>query len=197
MSAPFKRVIQNIVESEVKKSRFIGYAYPIDDEENAKAILENLRIAHKGATHVCYAYIADEAAAVTRYGDDGEPSGTAGLPIMNALSSSGCKKSLIAVVRYFGGVKLGAGNLSRVYGNVAAMLAKDSAMYKIQMVIKFQVDYNGYAQAKRAVELSGKILSSEFLEKIAVTAAVDSTFGLERYSPIVSGTILSQIEQSE
>lgn len=106
----------NTVTIEVKKSKFIGYCYEIDSEEEAKKVLESLKKEHKKARHIPYAYKVNNTA---RKSDDKEPSNTAGLPIYNLLEKRNMNNCLIAVVRYFGGVKLGAGNLLRAYLNTA------------------------------------------------------------------------------
>lgn len=97
---------------EVKKSKFIGYFYEIDEVNEIKEIIENLRKEHKKAKHVVYAYRFKNTAGKT---DDKEPSGTAGLPLYNLLEAGNLNNKLIVVVRYFGGTKLGAGPLMRAY----------------------------------------------------------------------------------
>ena len=97
---------------EVKKSKFIGYFYEIDEVNEIKEIIESLRKEHKKAKHVVYAYRFKNTAGKT---DDKEPSGTAGLPLYNLLEANNLNNKLIVVVRYFGGIKLGAGPLMRAY----------------------------------------------------------------------------------
>lgn len=100
----------------VKKSRFIGYLYEIDSKEEAKVIIDNLHKEHKKARHIPYAYKVNGTASKS---DDKEPSNTAGMPIYNLLERKHMDNSLIAVVRYFGGIKLGAGGLFRAYMDAA------------------------------------------------------------------------------
>ena len=97
---------------EIKKSKFIAYYYEISSVEEAKRILELLRKEHKKARHIPYAYKVNNTASKS---DDKEPTNTAGLPLYNLLEKKQLDNSLIAVVRYFGGIKLGAGNLLRSY----------------------------------------------------------------------------------
>ena len=104
-------------ETVIKKSRFITFVYGIKDGVDAEEKLAFLRKKYYDSTHVCYAYVADETGNEMRYSDDGEPSGTAGQPILDALKKSGLKKTLVAVVRYFGGTLLGAGGLVRAYSS--------------------------------------------------------------------------------
>jgi len=97
---------------EIKKSKFIAYYYEISSVEEAKDILEKLKVEHKKARHIPYAYILTNTASKS---DDKEPTNTAGLPLYNLLLHKNLNNVLIAVVRYFGGTKLGAGNLLRSY----------------------------------------------------------------------------------
>ena len=99
----------------INKSRFIGYAAPCADEEEALSFLRRIRDEHKTATHHCYAYIIGENASIMRYSDNGEPSGTAGMPIMDVMQARGVVNCCIVVVRYFGGTLLGTGGLVRAY----------------------------------------------------------------------------------
>lgn len=104
-----------MTEIEIKKSRFIGYAYNVSEVSHVKNILKELSKENKKATHICYAYkIVGENYAEKAF-DDGEPSGTAGKPILNVINKQNLSNILIVVVRYFGGVKLGAGGLVRAY----------------------------------------------------------------------------------
>ncbi|MBQ8659711.1 MAG: YigZ family protein [Bacilli bacterium] len=101
---------------EIKKSKFIGLYYEISSQEEAKEIIENLKKEHKKARHIPYAYKVNNTA---KKSDDKEPSNTAGLPIYNIIERKNLDNCLIAVVRYFGGVKLGAGGLLRAYSDAA------------------------------------------------------------------------------
>ena len=101
-------------KEEIKKSKFIAYYYELDDTNDIKIIIDELRKEHKKAKHIVYAYKFDNTAGKT---DDKEPSGTAGLPLYNLLESNNLNNKMIVVVRYFGGIKLGAGPLMRAYKN--------------------------------------------------------------------------------
>lgn len=106
---------------EIQKSKFYAFAYPVFDAKTAEGILGNIRSEHKSATHVCYAYVLDTP-KTEKASDDGEPSGTAGKPILELLKKKKLSNVLLVVVRYFGGIKLGAGGLVRAYttaGNMA------------------------------------------------------------------------------
>ena len=113
----------NTFESIVKKSRFIGYYYHLDDISDVDLILDSLAKEHKKARHMPYAYVFNNTAK--KY-DDKEPSGTSGMPIYNILEKKKLSNCMIIVVRYFGGTKLGAGLLARTYGDVANNVTKNN-----------------------------------------------------------------------
>ena len=104
----------------INKSRFIGHGCPCETEEEALAFLASVRADHKDATHNCYAYIIGANMGVMRYSDDGEPGGTAGMPIIEVMKARGVTNCCVVVTRYFGGVLLGAGGLVRAYSQGAA-----------------------------------------------------------------------------
>ncbi|MBR3503374.1 MAG: YigZ family protein [Clostridia bacterium] len=105
----------------VNKSRFIGHGKPVESEEEALAFLREMREAYKDASHNCYAYIIGANMGVMRYSDDGEPGGTAGMPIIEVMKNRGVTNACVVVTRYFGGVLLGVGGLVRAYTQGAAM----------------------------------------------------------------------------
>ncbi len=106
---------------EIKKSKFIAYYYEIESVEETKIILENLKKEHKKARHIPYAYKCSNTASKS---DDKEPTNTAGTPIFNMIEINNLDNVLIAVVRYFGGIKLGSGGLTRAYLNAAKEVMK-------------------------------------------------------------------------
>lgn len=110
-----------VAEIEIRKSRFIAHAAHVTDREAAMAWLDSLRARYPDARHHCWAYLLGnpEQSSSAATGDDGEPSGTAGKPILNVLQHKGVGDVMIVVVRYFGGIKLGAGGLTRAYGQAA------------------------------------------------------------------------------
>ncbi len=126
MIRPYKTLLNNAADEVViNKSRFIGYAAPCETEEAALAFLNGIREKHKDASHCCYAYVIGLNAGIMRYSDDGEPSGTAGMPIMEVIKAQQVVNLCVVVVRYFGGILLGAGGLVRAYtqGCVIALKA--------------------------------------------------------------------------
>ena len=116
MAASYKTLMKRgCDEFIVNKSRFIGYGAPAETEEEALAFLAEIRKKHADATHNCYAYIIGRNMVVMRYSDDGEPGGTAGMPIIEVMKNRGVVNACVVVTRYFGGVLLGAGGLVRAY----------------------------------------------------------------------------------
>lgn len=110
-------------EYEIKKSKFFGYLFEVKSVDEVKSVLEMLKKQHKKATHITYAYSL-KSPFLQKAFDDNEPSGTAGKPILNVIQKNGRNDVLIVVVRYFGGVKLGAGGLIRAYSKTASETLK-------------------------------------------------------------------------
>ncbi len=99
----------------VNKSRFIGFAAPVETEQDALAFIRGIREDHRDASHNCYAYILGKNESIIRYSDDGEPSGTAGLPMIGVIRSQKIVNCAVVATRYFGGILLGTGGLTRAY----------------------------------------------------------------------------------
>ncbi|WP_024615066.1 YigZ family protein [Clostridium sp. Ade.TY] len=106
---------------EEKKSEFIGYAKRVENEEEAKAFVNEIKSMHKQARHNCWAYVIGENYGIQRYSDDGEPQGTAGIPILEVMKKQGITDCAVVVTRYFGGILLGAGGLTRAYTKGASI----------------------------------------------------------------------------
>lgn len=102
-------------ETIIEKSTFIGYALPVETEEEAIDFIKEIKVKHKDATHNVWAYIIGKNMEIQRYSDDGEPSGTAGIPALEVLKKEELKNLVVVITRYFGGIKLGAGGLVRAY----------------------------------------------------------------------------------
>ena len=156
----------------VNKSRFIGYACPCETEEEALAFLKEIREKHRDATHNCYAYAIGANAGIMRYSDDGEPGGTAGLPMMEVLKSRGVVNCCVVVTRYFGGVLLGAGGLVRAYTKgcaIALNAAQVSVMEKTARVL-FDVPYPLWDKFSYALQSLPVLLESSQFQ-----ASVDAT----------------------
>ena len=150
----------------INKSKFISKAYFVNDKEDALQILDNLNSEYKDATHICYAYRVDNN---IKYSDDGEPNNTAGLPIYNVIDKNNLNHVLIVVIRYFGGIKLGTGGLTRAYSNSASLVINDNITELIEgYIIQIILDYN-YIKDVEYVLKDIKIQSKNFDEDITIT----------------------------
>lgn len=162
-------------EFTVERSRFIGRVAPVADEGAARADIAAVRQAHPFATHVCWAYIADERGALARYSDDGEPQGTAGLPILEVLKNKGLGHVLVTVTRYFGGVKLGAGGLVRAYTRAAADAVSGASVARMRAAVVYRLEL-GYdllsAYDRSCALLPGEERERTFSESVRVERAV-------------------------
>ena len=137
----------------IERSKFICYVKGVDSEDEAKAFIDKIRKEHSLATHNCYAYIADELGLIQKFSDDGEPQGTAGMPILEVLRNRKIYKTVVVVTRYFGGVKLGAGGLVRAYSNVTADCLDDAKIVNMvdSTVLKITTEYDGYSKILKLV----------------------------------------------
>lgn len=131
-------------EIEIKKSRFIAHLKRVDSEEEAIQFIEKIRKEHWKATHNCTAYTLGMNDEIQRYDDDGEPSGTAGIPMLELLKNKELKNVVAVVTRYFGGIKLGAGGLIRAYGGAVNEVVKALGIVQCekQLFIDVTVDYS-------------------------------------------------------
>lgn len=111
---------ETVTEKVIERSRFITASAHVEGGEEAAAFIERARKTYRDATHNCYAYIADGKGNFMRFSDDGEPQGTAGIPILEVIKSNNLRQTAVVVTRYFGGIKLGAGGLVRAYSGCAA-----------------------------------------------------------------------------
>lgn len=138
----------------IMKSRFIGYAAPCETEEDALAFLRRIKEKHRDARHHCYAYVIGLNAGVMRYSDDGEPGGTAGLPMMDVLKNAVAVNCCVVVVRYFGGVLLGTGGLVRAYtlGCKIALEAAGLVRMELSDVLRCRISYPLWNSVQYAVQ---------------------------------------------
>ena len=141
-----------------KRSRFIGRVSRVESEAEARAYIEKIKKQHYDARHNCWCYIIHEGGAV-RYGDDGEPQGTAGQPMLNVLQREGVENAACVVTRYFGGVLLGAGGLSRAYGKSAkeALDAAGKARMALWTRLCVNVPYPLFERLTRLIDAHGGV----------------------------------------
>lgn len=162
---------------EIKKSEFIANAYPVTSREEAMFHVEQLRVQYADARHHCWAYIIGDPDNTTSAGfdDDGEPNGTAGKPILNVLQHKSIGNVIIIVVRYFGGIKLGAGGLTRAYAGSAQAavdmmtLLEHVPMIQVQILAEFATE----AQCRYVVDsLNGRIDDVAYSKQVLLTATL-------------------------
>jgi len=141
----------------IKKSRFIGQIKPVETEEEAVAFIEEIKKRHWNATHNCSAYMIGERDEIQKQSDDGEPSGTAGKPILEVIRNQGLKNVAIVVTRYFGGIMLGAGGLIRAYtdGAVAATEAGEVITRVLHREILVELDYTWLGKVENELRNRG------------------------------------------
>ena len=162
-------------EKIIEKSRFITFSAHVESEEEARAFVAEIRSKHSLATHVCFAFISDKTGNLQRFSDDGEPQGTAGVPILEVLKAKKLYETAVAVVRYFGGVKLGAGGLVRAYSSSAAENLDGADIRVLEMCreIEIEVDYTGIDSAQKYISSQPcSLLSSDYGEKVRFLVAV-------------------------
>ena len=136
------------VQEEIKKSRFICHSKRVYSEEEARAFITAIKKEHYKATHNCSAFIIGERSEIKRTSDDGEPSGTAGAPMLGVLENHNLTNVCVVVTRYFGGIKLGAGGLIRAYAGSVALAVKEIGIVEIkeQAGIQIQMSYAQYQE---------------------------------------------------
>ena len=158
-------------EIEIHKSRFIAYVERVESEETAVAFINQTKKKHWNATHNCSAYMVGEDDQHQKADDDGEPSGTAGKPILEIIKKSGLKDTVIVITRYFGGIKLGAGGLIRAYGKSASAGIKAAGTVERQghTRIAAKIDYNQLGMLENQLRQQGYIIDDkQFGDKITL-----------------------------
>jgi len=176
-------------EIKVKGSRFIGRTFLIDSSERAVAQLELIRKKEYSATHNCYAYIVGQIGPVTfKYSDDGEPSGTAGKPIYDAIAGRNLTDILLTVTRYYGGTKLGTGGLARAYSQAAVDVLGQSGVRTNYLTdsLSIELEFSKYNQLLRLFqkfETSGR--DASFSDKVKLVCDVRKSYRIELEKSIV------------
>ena len=163
-------------EIEIKKSRFIGRVYPIKSEEEADEIIAANKKEHYKATHVCSAWVLNTTPERQKASDDGEPSGTAGKPMLEVLKMRELKDILVIVIRYFGGIKLGAGGLIRAYSGSATDVLDHAQIVKKQRsdIVSVTIDYTSYGGLMNVLNAAGyKTAGEDFGEQVTLTFEIE------------------------
>lgn len=153
-----------------KKSRFIGSCRPVKTEEEALAFIAGVRSRYWDASHNVYAYILREG-GIQRFSDDGEPQGTAGIPVIEAMKKSGVTDAVVVATRYFGGILLGGGGLIRAYSHTASigLAAAERVRMKECLLLEIPCGYDSYGRVQGLVpECGGIVEDTAFLEQVTV-----------------------------
>ena len=176
-----------------KKSHFIGRAWPVETEEEALARIQEMKKKHSDATHNCWAYIIRDGAV--RFSDDGEPGGTAGMPMLQVLQREGLYNIVCVVTRYFGGILLGAGGLVRAYtkGAKIAVDAAGKSMKRVWTVLYVPCPYPFYERVKLLVgECEGIIRETDFGAEVELELLFPEAMApifLDKLTDMTSGTV--------
>ena len=155
----------------IEKSQFITTARHISSEEEAQNFIAEMRKKYADATHNCYAYVADRLGNCLRFSDDGEPSGTAGMPILDVIRNKKLYETAVVVTRYFGGIKLGAGGLVRAYSGCASENLDATQKFLYEMCSKSE-----YTVAYQSVDLFFRFFSEKSADIIESRYENDVTF---------------------
>lgn len=153
----------------INKSKFIGYASPINSEDEAIDFINQIKKKHADATHNVYAYVYGDNSNIQRFSDDGEPSGTAGMPVLNLIKLENLKNVVVVVTRYFGGVLLGAGGLARAYSKTAK-IGIDSAIIVDKTLycdVNVEIDYTLLGKLENELSKNNYLIKNKiFNEKV-------------------------------
>ena len=178
---------------EEKKSQFIARVYPVSDEDEVIRYIEAAKKKYWDARHNCHAFVIGDNNEITRCSDDGEPSGTAGKPILEVILRSGLHNCLIIVTRYFGGTLLGTGGLVRAYTQSAKEAVCNSILAKRIPGEKYIVttDYNGLGKIQNVVSgIGAEISGTEYTDKVVISILVEkekSTELVNKLTEITNG----------
>ncbi|GLC87843.1 YigZ family protein [Lysinibacillus piscis] len=164
-------------ESEIviSKSRFLTYIERAETEEDALLFIERIKKTHHHATHNCSAYLIGEHDHIQKANDDGEPSGTAGVPMLEVLKKQGLKDTVVVVTRYFGGIKLGGGGLIRAYGKATTegLLAAQIVERKLHHMMKVSIDYTWLGKVENEIRSSTYTIEEiRYLEGVDIIVPV-------------------------
>ena len=165
------KIIKNDKENQViiNKSKFIGIIKKIYAKEEALDILENIKKEHPLATHICYAYILPNT---EKYSDDGEPDGTAGIPILDVLKKNNLNYVIAIVIRYFGGIKLGSGGLIRAYSNtISNLITENVKEIETGYLIKIEDNYSNNELINYLLK-DDEIIKKDYQDKVIIEAIV-------------------------
>lgn len=158
----------------IKKSRFIGYVKPVKTAEEAVSFINEIKTKHWDATHNVYAYVLRDG-QIRRYSDDGEPQGTAGIPVLDVLVKEELCDVVVVATRYFGGIMLGAGGLVRAYSHTAKIAVDSGNIITMSLctIANITCDYTFYGRLVPLIcENSGTVIDTDFAQNVTVTFSI-------------------------
>ncbi|GEK31451.1 YigZ family protein [Kurthia zopfii] len=178
----------------ISKSRFIAHCSRAESEDEALDFILKIKKEHSSATHNCSAYLIGEHDQIQKANDDGEPSGTAGVPMLEVLKKQGLKDIVVVVTRYFGGIKLGAGGLVRAYGKATTLGIEAAGIVECRLhaLIKISVDYTLLGKLEHEIRNSDYLLDRiEYLEGVDFSVNVERE-SVERFSEWITNLTSGQ-----
>lgn len=183
-----------------KKSRFIGRVWNVTTEDEAKKLIEQTRKENREAVHNVFAYIIKEG-NITRFSDDGEPQGTAGMPVLEVIRREGLTNVLCIVTRYFGGILLGAGGLVRAYNSTAKLAVDAAGIAEMRSfaIIEIDIDYHFHNIVLNIIpNFTCDILDTQFTDKVKIIAQIiegEETSFNEKLRELSSGQIIAKVKE--
>ncbi len=196
MAVRYKTVLKQAEEMIViEKSKFIGYIKPVETVEEAEEFVASVKSANRDATHNVPVYVIGEKYEIQKYSDDGEPSGTAGVPVLHMLMKEGITNTAIVMTRYFGGIKLGTGGLVRAYTGIAkeALNAAGVAAVKDMDVLVLEIQYTYHGKAENMAQKGSFIIrKTDFTDKVTLEIVCDPDETdkiIKDFMEVTSGTV--------
>ena len=186
-------------ETEIKKSRFLAHIAEVRSEEEAEALIKETKKKYYDASHSCSAYILNSDKGIRHSSDDGEPSGTAGKPILDVISGAGLSNVIVIVTRYFGGTELGTGGLVRAYSGATAEVLKNSEIVEVTdaRLTEFVIDYGLLPKLQHiCMELGIIIYETEYLEKVKISVLITKEISRKFYKELIEMTAGALTESS-
>ena len=187
----------------IERSKFICNVKNVQNEQEAKDFVDKIRKIHSLATHNCYAYIADEKGLLQKFSDDGEPQGTAGMPMLDVLKNKKMYKTVAVVTRYFGGKKLGTGGLVRAYGGAVDNALNNAIIVHMCKAVFLSVntDYDGFGKLQRLLSINNlPVIATDFNNGVNVQFVIKeqlySKFSNE-FTDYFNGKVQLIVEKSD
>ena len=193
---------EGTAETTVKHSKFIAFCSVVTTDDEAEAFIKSIKKRYADATHAPYAYILGERADRSRASDDGEPSGTSGVPILETIKNNGLTNTVVVVVRYFGGIKLGTGGLARAYSDaaLAALSAMGKKAFDKCVICTLSCDYSLISTVQNQIfAFGGSIESADYDDGAKMTVAIPLSAKASFVSSLADATsgrvTLTEIEE--